>query len=120
MDVFSKDLLLVPVNHNNLHWCLAAVDLNSRSISYYDSMVGNGLSGEMLLHMHLRAVPANLMSSALNVRQVQYDDHKNLVMFLGHAEDRVLPTLERWLQQEWQDKKKTSQVSFLNDCCFCL
>ena len=45
VDVFSQDLLIIPINHDNLHWCLATVDMRSRAISYYDSMRGSGLSG---------------------------------------------------------------------------
>ena len=45
VDVFSQDLLIIPINHDSLHWCLATVDMRSRAISYYDSMRGSGLSG---------------------------------------------------------------------------
>ena len=38
--LFSHDLLLVPV-HQNLHWCMAVVDLRVRSITYYDSKGGS-------------------------------------------------------------------------------
>ncbi|XP_063607568.1 sentrin-specific protease 1-like isoform X2 [Penaeus indicus] len=40
VDVFSMDLLLVPV-HLGMHWCLATMDLRSKSIRYYDSMLGD-------------------------------------------------------------------------------
>ena len=39
MDVFSYDLLLVPV-HQGLHWCLAVVDFSVPGVYYYDSMGG--------------------------------------------------------------------------------
>jgi len=45
VDVFSHKLLLVPINHNNTHWCLAVVDVEQRTIEYFDSMHGGGLSG---------------------------------------------------------------------------
>lgn len=45
VDVFSQDLLIIPINHHNLHWCLATVDMRTHIISYYDSMLGCGLSG---------------------------------------------------------------------------
>ena len=45
VNLFSQDLLIIPINHDSLHWCLATVDMRSRSISYYDSMHGSGLSG---------------------------------------------------------------------------
>ena len=40
VDVFSYDLLLVPV-HLGMHWCLAVVDFSVPGVYYYDSMGGN-------------------------------------------------------------------------------
>ncbi|XP_039903852.1 sentrin-specific protease 1 [Simochromis diagramma] len=40
MDIFSKDILLVPV-HLGVHWCLSVVDFRKKSIMYFDSMGGN-------------------------------------------------------------------------------
>lgn len=50
LDVFNHDLLVFPINHNNLHWCLASADLRNSTICYYDSMLGSGLSGTMPHH----------------------------------------------------------------------
>ncbi|KAK9806875.1 hypothetical protein WJX72_005789 [[Myrmecia] bisecta] len=49
--VLHKDLLLIPINHSNVHWCLACIDLKAGVISYYDSMAGNGLSGHGEAHV---------------------------------------------------------------------
>ncbi|XP_070825430.1 sentrin-specific protease 1 isoform X2 [Chaetodon trifascialis] len=40
MDIFSKDILLVPV-HLGVHWCLSVVDFRKKAILYFDSMGGN-------------------------------------------------------------------------------
>ncbi|KAF1390483.1 hypothetical protein PFLUV_G00058540 [Perca fluviatilis] len=40
MDIFSKDILLVPV-HLGVHWCLSVVDFRKKAIMYFDSMGGN-------------------------------------------------------------------------------
>lgn len=40
MDIFSKDILLVPV-HLGVHWCLSVVDFRKKSVLYFDSMGGN-------------------------------------------------------------------------------
>lgn len=62
MDVFSHDLLIFPINHNNLHWCLASADLRNSTICYYDSMLGSGLSGATP-HMLLAAcLPYTLLA----------------------------------------------------------
>ncbi|XP_020490678.2 sentrin-specific protease 1 [Labrus bergylta] len=39
-DIFSKDILLVPV-HLGVHWCLSVVDFRKEAILYFDSMGGN-------------------------------------------------------------------------------
>ncbi len=41
-DLFSMELLLVPVNIHNTHWTLVGCDLKAKVITYYDSMSGNG------------------------------------------------------------------------------
>eukprot|EP00242_Pyramimonas_sp_CCMP2087_P011860 CAMPEP_0198203548 /NCGR_PEP_ID=MMETSP1445-20131203/6855_1 /TAXON_ID=36898 /ORGANISM="Pyramimonas sp., Strain CCMP2087" /LENGTH=309 /DNA_ID=CAMNT_0043874991 /DNA_START=248 /DNA_END=1177 /DNA_ORIENTATION=- len=38
LNVFAFDLLIIPINHNNRHWCLAVVDVTNSTIEYYDSM----------------------------------------------------------------------------------
>ena len=40
VDLFSYSVLLIPV-HLGVHWCLAAVDVDRKVITYYDSMGGN-------------------------------------------------------------------------------
>ncbi|XP_068996649.1 sentrin-specific protease 1 [Embiotoca jacksoni] len=40
MDIFSKDILLVPV-HLGVHWCLSVVDFRKKAIMYFDSMGGH-------------------------------------------------------------------------------
>lgn len=37
-DLFSKDVVLIPVNHNNAHWTGAAIDFRRKRIESYDSM----------------------------------------------------------------------------------
>lgn len=40
IDVFAHDLILIPV-HLGMHWCLAAINLKDKTITYYDSMNGS-------------------------------------------------------------------------------
>lgn len=37
-DLFSKDVVLIPINHNNSHWTAAAIDFRKKRIHSYDSM----------------------------------------------------------------------------------
>ncbi|KAG2154541.1 cysteine proteinase [Suillus clintonianus] len=38
IDIFSKDVILIPVNHNNSHWTGAAINFRRKRIESYDSM----------------------------------------------------------------------------------
>lgn len=42
-DLFSKDVILIPVNHSNSHWTAAAINFRRKRIESYDSM-GRGRS----------------------------------------------------------------------------
>ncbi|KIM84540.1 hypothetical protein PILCRDRAFT_818108 [Piloderma croceum F 1598] len=37
-DLFSKDVVLIPVNHNNAHWTAAIINFRRKRIESYDSM----------------------------------------------------------------------------------
>ncbi|KAG9314631.1 cysteine proteinase [Chiua virens] len=37
-DIFSKDVVLIPINHNNSHWTGAAINFRRKRIESYDSM----------------------------------------------------------------------------------
>ncbi|KAG1715794.1 hypothetical protein ID866_1370 [Astraeus odoratus] len=38
LDIFAKDVVLIPVNHNNSHWTGAAINFRRKRIESYDSM----------------------------------------------------------------------------------
>lgn len=38
IDLFSKDVILIPINHNNSHWTAAAINFRRKRIESYDSM----------------------------------------------------------------------------------
>ncbi|EDV46677.1 uncharacterized protein LOC6550383 [Drosophila erecta] len=38
VDLFSKDIIPVPVHCNGVHWCMAIIHLRNKTIRYYDSM----------------------------------------------------------------------------------
>jgi sentrin-specific protease 1 len=40
VDLFSKDVVLIPINHNNAHWTAAAINFRKKRIEAYDSMSG--------------------------------------------------------------------------------
>ncbi|XP_078111148.1 sentrin-specific protease 1 [Sander vitreus] len=53
MDIFSKDILLVPV-HLGVHWCLSVVDFRKKAIMYFDSMGGNNDEACTILFEYLQ------------------------------------------------------------------
>lgn len=38
LDIFQKDIILIPINHNNTHWTGAAINFRRKRIESYDSM----------------------------------------------------------------------------------
>ena len=42
IDIFSKDLILVPINVGGMHWIAAAINMNKKRIEYFDSMGSYG------------------------------------------------------------------------------
>ncbi|KAM7404737.1 hypothetical protein PAMP_012057 [Pampus punctatissimus] len=53
MDIFSKDILLVPV-HLGVHWCLSVVDFRKKAVMYFDSMGGNNDEACTILFEYLQ------------------------------------------------------------------
>nr|XP_040049530.1 sentrin-specific protease 1 isoform X2 [Gasterosteus aculeatus aculeatus] len=53
MDIFSKDILLVPV-HLGVHWCLSVVDFRKKAVIYFDSLGGNNDEACRILFEYLQ------------------------------------------------------------------
>ncbi|KAL1740095.1 hypothetical protein HDZ31DRAFT_48176, partial [Schizophyllum fasciatum] len=51
IDIFSKDAIILPVNHSNTHWTSAAINFRRKRIEYYDSLG----SRSPMVYKHLRA-----------------------------------------------------------------
>lgn len=41
-NIFQKRLIIVPIHIPPLHWVLAVVDMNEKTLEYYDSLRGDG------------------------------------------------------------------------------
>lgn len=65
MDIFSKDILLVPV-HLGVHWCLSVVDFRKKSIMYFDSMGGNNDEACEILFDYLQKESRDKKGQELN------------------------------------------------------
>lgn len=54
IDVFSKDILIIPV-HLNIHWCCAIVNFKLKRFEYYDSMHGRNVRVFELMKTYLKS-----------------------------------------------------------------
>ncbi|XP_017088110.2 uncharacterized protein Ulp1 isoform X2 [Drosophila bipectinata] len=66
VDLFSKDIIPVPVHCNGVHWCMAIIHMRDRTIRYYDSM---GKPNQPVLD----ALEAYLRSESLDKRKKPFD-----------------------------------------------
>lgn len=78
VDIFAYDVILVPVNEDEIHWCLAAIDLKQESIKYYDSM--GSLDGIVpyILRDYLLAESLNKKKKTLNMENWQMENVQNI------------------------------------------
>ena len=68
ISLFDKDLIFMPINITSTHWTLVAMDMVTKTISYYDSLRGNG-------QMYADNALACLRSSAA-ARGIPFDDQE--------------------------------------------
>ncbi|XP_037724348.1 uncharacterized protein LOC119556330 isoform X2 [Drosophila subpulchrella] len=66
VDIFSKDVIPVPVHCNGVHWCMAIIHLRNKTIRYYDSM---GAPNQAVLN----ALEAYLREESLDKRKQPFD-----------------------------------------------
>ncbi|XP_050090272.1 sentrin-specific protease 2-like [Anopheles aquasalis] len=66
VDLFSFDLIVVPVHVNEVHWCMAIIDLRRKAIEYYDSL---GAPNNPVLDM----LENYLCQESMDKRQVPFD-----------------------------------------------
>lgn len=66
IDIFSKDIILIPINHNNSHWTGAAINFRQKRIESYDSM-------NLDRHQVFKALRSYLDSEHRNKRKKPFD-----------------------------------------------
>ncbi|XP_016998257.3 interaptin isoform X2 [Drosophila takahashii] len=66
VDIFSKDVIPVPVHVNGVHWCMAIIHMRNKTIHYYDSM---GQPNQPVLN----ALEAYLREESLDKRKQPFD-----------------------------------------------
>lgn len=53
IDIFSKDIILFPINLGNSHWVCAAINMRKRRFEYYDSMGAYNSNAFKLMRMYV-------------------------------------------------------------------
>ncbi|KAM8718495.1 hypothetical protein ACLKA7_001665 [Drosophila subpalustris] len=66
VDLFSKDIIPVPVHVGGVHWCMAIIHMKNKTIRYYDSM---GKPNQMVLS----ALETYLREESLDKRKLPFD-----------------------------------------------
>jgi Ulp1 family protease len=84
VDIFSKDMVLIPVN-SSLHWTLAVFDFRKKRLAMYDSLGGNN---------------ARLVKVFICWLYIYYMVQRHT--YTGHIQ-----ALLQYLEEEHMDKKKT-------------
>jgi len=51
VDLFTKDLILIPINHNQMHWSAAVINFRDKRIESYDSMDPDNVNKEFLFRL---------------------------------------------------------------------
>ncbi|XP_032573885.1 sentrin-specific protease 2 [Drosophila sechellia] len=87
VDLFSKDIILVPVHYNGVHWCLVIIDLPAKTMLYYNSR-GRG--------------NPKLMRALVNYLQMESTDKRGLL--LDTSDFRI------------EDAQNVPQQGNTNDC----
>ncbi|KAK7061142.1 SUMO1 sentrin specific peptidase 1 [Halocaridina rubra] len=77
VDIFSHDLLLVPV-HLGMHWCLATIDFRTKHIRYYDSMLGDNEKCLEALVKYLESEHQDKKQSSYDTSGWTLDNVKNI------------------------------------------
>lgn len=65
-DIFSYDIIPVPVHVGGVHWCMSIIHLREKSIKYYDSMGHPNVAVLNALNMYLQ-------EESLDKRKIPFD-----------------------------------------------
>ncbi|KAF2369185.1 Ulp1 protease family C-terminal catalytic domain [Trinorchestia longiramus] len=77
VDIFSYDLLLVPV-HLGMHWCLATINTKDKVITYYDSMLGDNTQCLHELRKYLADEMGDKKKTSLDLTGWKFETPKDI------------------------------------------
>ena len=77
MDLFSKDLILIPV-HLGVHWVLVTMDMKKKELTYFDSLHTSNPTCLRILSEYLRAEHQDKKNSPLVMEDWEMECPKNI------------------------------------------
>ncbi|XP_017071425.1 sentrin-specific protease 1 [Drosophila eugracilis] len=78
VDLFSKDLILVPVHNRGSHWCMAIIDMRKKTILYYDSLLECNKRVLDALEQYLRLESLDKHNKAFDTSKFRIEKAKNV------------------------------------------
>lgn len=106
--LYLNKYIMIPINYTKKHWALAVVNINEKSITYYDSLSKDGDSVMIKL--------ANLFTLYINKNKNQYEDH--LLDVKSNINSDILEIQRKVLcdknEEEITNKLSTSYSSIIN------
>eukprot|EP01029_Cantina_marsupialis_P031026 TRINITY_DN8703_c1_g2_i1.p1 TRINITY_DN8703_c1_g2~~TRINITY_DN8703_c1_g2_i1.p1 ORF type:complete len:720 (+),score=201.01 TRINITY_DN8703_c1_g2_i1:132-2291(+) len=69
VDIFAMDVFLIPINCNQVHWTMCAVDMREKTVRYIDSMHGDGTSKCQTILRYLKDEHKNKKKTDLDVSE---------------------------------------------------
>ncbi|KAH8280573.1 hypothetical protein KR018_010278 [Drosophila ironensis] len=79
VDIFSKDIVLIPIHYKRIHWSIVAIDFREYSIKYYDSM---GCTNRKML----KTLTSYLQSESLDKRGTPFDVRQLVIESLSASQ----------------------------------
>ena len=61
VDIFSKDLVVFPINLGNMHWTAGAINFREKRLEYYDSLGDHSGQGETIFSVSSSLTLLSLM-----------------------------------------------------------
>lgn len=101
VDLFSKQLVIFPINIDNVHWCLAVARIGSWRIQVDSDGDGDGSAGDR------KSAPGGSRAAAINRGTLLYfDSNRGTTQHAGAPRfaTEVLNILHQYFVDEWADK----------------
>lgn len=77
VDLFAVDLIMIPI-HLGMHWCLAAIDMRAKTITYYDSLLGDNHQCTNALRDYIAAEHQAKKKSPLDIQNWKLTIEKDI------------------------------------------